>query len=173
MTTATPAQIREVSRRLSAADFAGTIRSHYPFRDMQFRPFLLKAVEVLPVDRFNMEAPSRDAHNKPPASPASPEGGGMIRRISVIALALLVVLLAGCAGPNPLIGTSGSAGVAGFWAGLWHGLICPITFVISLFNHAVRIYEVHNRGGWYDLGFLIGASTSLGGLKHGSRFARR
>lgn len=97
----------------------------------------------------------------------------MIRRISMIALALLVVLLAGCAGPNPLIDTPGPGGVAGFWAGLWHGLICPITFVISLFNHAVRIYEVHNRGGWYDLGFLIGASTSLGGLKHGSRFARR
>jgi hypothetical protein len=23
---------------------------------------------------------------------------------------------------------------AGFWLGLWHGIICPITFIISLFT---------------------------------------
>ena len=52
---------------------------------------------------------------------------------------------------------------AGFWAGLWHGIICPITFIVSLFNPGVRIYEVHNRGRLYDFGFLIGASGALGG----------
>lgn len=51
---------------------------------------------------------------------------------------------------------------AGFWAGLWHGLICPLTFVISLFTPNVRIYESRNAGRWYDFGFLIGASSSLG-----------
>jgi len=36
--------------------------------------------------------------------------------------------------------------VAGFWLGLWHGLIAPITFVISLFSDNVNFYEVHNNG---------------------------
>ena len=52
---------------------------------------------------------------------------------------------------------------AGFWAGFWHGLIAPITFVVSLFNPDVRMYETNNNGGWYDFGFILGASSSLGG----------
>ena len=52
---------------------------------------------------------------------------------------------------------------AGFLGGLWHGLICPITFLVSLFNPGIRIYEVNNAGLWYDLGFMLGASSSLGG----------
>ena len=45
---------------------------------------------------------------------------------------------------------------AGFWAGLWHGLIAPITFIVSLFADGVRIYETNNRGRWYDFGFMLG-----------------
>ena len=48
------------------------------------------------------------------------------------------------------------ASPAGFWAGLWHGLIAPITFLFSLFYPGVSIYETHNRRGWYDFGFLFG-----------------
>ena len=54
------------------------------------------------------------------------------------------------------------AQAAGFWAGLWHGLIVPITFLVCIFNPNVRIYETNNRGRLYDLGFLIGASGSIG-----------
>jgi len=52
---------------------------------------------------------------------------------------------------------------AGFWAGVWHGMICPITFVVSLFNPRVRIYETHNRGRLYDFGFIIGICGAFGG----------
>ena len=52
---------------------------------------------------------------------------------------------------------------AGFWAGWWHGAIAPIAFVVGLFNPGVRIYETNNNGAWYDLGFILGASMSLGG----------
>jgi hypothetical protein len=45
---------------------------------------------------------------------------------------------------------------AGFWAGLWHGIIAPIVFFFSLFYPGVGIYETHNRGGLYDFGFLLG-----------------
>jgi hypothetical protein len=45
---------------------------------------------------------------------------------------------------------------AGFWRGLWHGLIIPITFLISLVNSNVNIYEVVNNGGFYNFGFVLG-----------------
>jgi hypothetical protein len=72
------------------------------------------------------------------------------------------------AGPGSKYSLPG-AKTAGFWAGFWHGLICPITFIVSLFSPNVRIYEVHNRGRWYDFGFVIGASCAFGG--GGSRVA--
>jgi hypothetical protein len=59
------------------------------------------------------------------------------------------------------------AELAGFWAGVWHGAIMPITFIVSLFNDGVRIYETHNNGKWYDFGFLVGASMAFGGGKKG------
>ena len=34
---------------------------------------------------------------------------------------------------------------AGFWLGLWQGLISLITFLISLFTSEVNIYEVQNK----------------------------
>ena len=63
--------------------------------------------------------------------------------------------------------------MAGFWLGLWHGIIVPITFIISLFSDTVGIYEVHNNGGWYDFGFVIGALVFLGGSGAGAKGARR
>ncbi len=66
------------------------------------------------------------------------------------------------AGPNSKYNLDG-ARPAGFWAGLWHGLIVPITFIVSLFNPNVRIYETHNKGRWYDFGFILGISGSFGG----------
>lgn len=60
------------------------------------------------------------------------------------------------------------ASLAGFWAGLWHGLILPIVFIVSLFNPRVRIYETNNRGRLYDFGFIIGASASIGSGGHES-----
>jgi len=83
-------------------------------------------------------------------------------------LLVAVLVLAGCAGSNPLVGTTGRSGVAGFWSGFWHGLICPIAFLISLFNHAFSIYEVHNNGNWYNACFILGAGA-WGILRGGSR----
>ena len=55
------------------------------------------------------------------------------------------------------------ANPAGFWAGVWHGMIGPIMFVVSLFNPNVSMYEINNNGRWYEFGFLIGISGSVGG----------
>jgi hypothetical protein len=43
----------------------------------------------------------------------------------------------------------------GFWLGLWHGTIAPITFIISLFSD-IKIYAFPNLGKWYDFGFMLG-----------------
>ena len=92
----------------------------------------------------------------------------------VFTLALAALVLAGCAaGINHQIGTENADGViAGFWRGLWHGMIAPITLIISLFKSNVQMYEVHNSGAGYDIGFLIGVLIVYGG-GHASRRARR
>lgn len=73
----------------------------------------------------------------------------------------VILLLAGCAaGANP-VAAGGSA--PGFRLGLWQGFIAPIAFLVSLFNHAVGIDEVHNGGAWYDFGFLVGLSVFFSG----------
>lgn len=54
----------------------------------------------------------------------------------------------------------------GFFGGLWHGIIAPVSFVISLFSDNVAVWAVNNNGGWYTFGFLIGVgSLGFGGSK--------
>lgn len=54
----------------------------------------------------------------------------------------------------------------GFFGGLWHGIIAPASFVISLFSDHVAVWAVNNNGGWYSFGFLIGVgSLGFGGHK--------
>lgn len=91
-----------------------------------------------------------------------------MKKTTALALAGLIVLLtalSACApGPNPAEKTAAADGkIAGFWKGLWHGLISPVTFIISIFSKTVRLYEVHNNGGWYNFGFVLGAGLFLGG----------
>jgi hypothetical protein len=77
---------------------------------------------------------------------------------------MLLLAAWSCAGANDLAGHPNASGViAGFWRGLWHGLVAPITFLVSLFTDRVSMYEVHNSGAWYDLGFLMGLCAVLGG----------
>ena len=93
--------------------------------------------------------------------------------IVLVGTVAVVVLLAACAaGPNE---AANQANEAGFWLGLWHGLIAPIAFIVSLFNDTVGIYEVDNTGGWYDFGFLVGVSIffSGGGAGAGGSRSRR
>ena len=95
-----------------------------------------------------------------------------------ILLAVLTLLLAACApgtdievnapettiqlttpGENPQRNQPDADGrVAGMAQGLWHGLIAPITLVGSFFNENMQIYEVHNNGLEYNVGFMIGVA---------------
>lgn len=98
-----------------------------------------------------------------------------MRRSTMILLlvALALVLTACAAGVNPAVDAPSPDGVvAGFWLGLWHGIIAPVTFVVSLFIDTVNLYEVHNNGNWYDFGFVLGAGILFGGGGAGTRRRR-
>ena len=99
-------------------------------------------------------------------------------QISVLSVLLLIAIASGCApgssvevttpetniqlttpGINPLVNEPAESGaVAGVIQGLWHGIIAPVTLVMSFFNENVQMYEVHNNGREYNLGFLLGVA---------------
>ena len=99
----------------------------------------------------------------------------MKKAVLPIVAVLLLILIAGCApGPNQLKGSPDEEGeTAGFWKGIWHGLIAPITFIISLFTDKVHMYEVHNTGNWYNVGYLLSIAIRLGGGGSASKRSRR
>jgi hypothetical protein len=96
----------------------------------------------------------------------------------LVFVAVMLVLLTGCApgtdvevevpdttirltspGPNPQLNEPDADGrLAGLGQGLWHGLIAPITLIGSFFNENSQIYEVHNNGLEYNVGFMIGVA---------------
>jgi hypothetical protein len=60
-------------------------------------------------------------------------------------------------GRNPLVNLIDARGkVAGILLGIWHGIISPVTLIWSFINPNVQMYEVHNNGSQYNLGFLVG-----------------
>jgi hypothetical protein len=65
-------------------------------------------------------------------------------------------------GANPLINQPDASGrIARAGAGLWHGIIAPATLLVSFFNSDVRMYQVHNAGSEYDLGFFVGIALVI------------
>jgi hypothetical protein len=75
-------------------------------------------------------------------------------------MALLLVLVAatGCAHqPPPVLPDP-----PGFFSGLLHGFLMLFSLIGSIFTD-VRVYAFPNSGFGYDVGFVIGASSFLGG----------
>jgi hypothetical protein len=79
---------------------------------------------------------------------------------------LLLVLLTGCADTVPVTTTHETVG---FWYGLWHGLILPFAWIVSLFDSDVAIYAIYNNGGWYDFGFVLGLGAFGGSSSSATR----
>ena len=80
-------------------------------------------------------------------------------RTTITVLLLCVVALSACAAGDPMYAAETPAG---FWSGVWHGIIGVITLIIRAFGGDVAVYEVANNGGWYDFGFLCGAGGIAG-----------
>lgn len=80
----------------------------------------------------------------------------------VVLLTLMVFALTGCV---PGDGKITSEDPAGFFWGVWHGWIAPVSLILGLFDHDIRVYEVINTGWWYDLGFYISVIAGFGGFR--------
>ena len=91
-------------------------------------------------------------------------------RFLLSALISLVMLffLSGCA-DTVSFQQAGNIEPVGFWYGLWHGLILPFAWFISLFSDSTSIYAIYNNGGWYDFGFFLGVGFIGGGSSAASQ----
>lgn len=87
----------------------------------------------------------------------------MVKKISFLFLlsAWMLIFMTGCI---PGDGTYTTSDPAGFFWGIWHGWIAPISLIIGLFDQNIRVYETMNSGWWYDLGFYIAIISGFGGL---------
>ena len=83
---------------------------------------------------------------------------------TVLPVLLVVVLLASCAPGSARFEDQEPDREAGFFWGVWHGWIAPVSLIWQLFNSSIRIYEGHNTGFWYDLGFYLAILGGFGGL---------
>lgn len=85
------------------------------------------------------------------------------KKIGVFAMLLVMTFaLTGC---TPGGGSYSPDNPAGFFWGIWHGWIAPISLVLGFFSSGVRIYEVNNTGWLYDLAFYMAVISGFGGLK--------
>lgn len=84
-----------------------------------------------------------------------------MKKTSVLLLLTAVLfLLSGCADSVSFEEASRVEPV-GFWYGLWHGIIFPIAWFVSLFSESTAVYAIYNNGGWYDFGFMLGLGSSV------------
>ncbi|HIT52711.1 MAG TPA: hypothetical protein IAD07_02090 [Candidatus Fimivicinus intestinavium] len=79
--------------------------------------------------------------------------------IAILLLALCLLLLLGGCVPH----RAPSADAAGFFTGIWHGWIAPVSLVLSFFGD-YQLYESHNTGFPYNLGFYMAIISGFGGL---------
>ena len=92
------------------------------------------------------------------------EGGINMKKkiaLSILLGITLIIVLTGCV---PGDGEATPKDPAGFFWGIWHGWIAPISLIIGLFQDNVRVYEKINTGWWYDLGFYMAVISGIGGL---------
>lgn len=72
-------------------------------------------------------------------------------------IALLMTSCATSVDATTCIHTGESVG--GFWWGLWNGMTAGFSFLGSLLDSSISIYDINNKGGLYDLGFVLGTGS--------------
>jgi hypothetical protein len=80
------------------------------------------------------------------------------RQLAIIAIAGALFVLSSCA-TQPVQATDDAPG---FLFGLFHGFTMMFSLIGELFTDN-RVYAFPNSGGWYDLGFVLGAASFFGG----------
>ena len=79
----------------------------------------------------------------------------------------LAVAICGCLPGSQIVAQRQPVG---FFFGIWHGWLAPLSLILGLFDSNYRIYEAANRGWSYDFGFYMAIISGFGGL---SLFRRR
>jgi len=85
----------------------------------------------------------------------------MIKLLKIAIILLLMSMFIGC---FPGVGIENVSNPAGFFAGIWHGWIAPLSLIVGIFSDNVRVYEINNTGWWYDLGFYMAIISGFGGI---------
>ena len=78
----------------------------------------------------------------------------------VIIISILFFLMGCLPGDNKAV----TDNPAGFFSGIWHGWVAPLSLIIGIFSKNIRVYEVANTGWWYDLGFYMAIISGFGGI---------
>jgi hypothetical protein len=81
--------------------------------------------------------------------------------VYVLSIVIILVTFAGC---FPGGGNAIEDNPAGFFTGVWHGWIAPLSLLVGLFRDEIRVYESYNTGWWYDFGFYIAVISGFGGI---------
>jgi hypothetical protein len=77
-------------------------------------------------------------------------------KLFIVISLLTLSLLFGCANSVDVNDCLPQEEKAGFWSGTWDGMISTFSFIGSLFNDNIAVYDVNNNGAWYDFGFIGG-----------------
>lgn len=80
----------------------------------------------------------------------------------IVLIFLSVIVLTSCATSFDITGTPVIHNY-GFFGGLWHGVISPISLLGKLLGGQVDMYSSQNVGSLYDLGFMLGLSMLFTG----------
>ncbi len=84
-----------------------------------------------------------------------------VKPVILLLIIITILFLTSC---TPGGGSNNPDNLAGFFMGIWHGWIAPVSLFMGFFNPEIRIYEVYNSGWWYDFGFYMAIISGFGGL---------
>lgn len=84
----------------------------------------------------------------------------------MVVVLVALVTLTGC---FPHRTGDGGRETSGFFMGIWHGWIAPISLIVGFFKDDIRIYDPVNTGWLYDLGFTMAVISGFGGIARSRR----
>jgi hypothetical protein len=101
------------------------------------------------------------------------QGGFQMKTSKILIFLVLFAFLIVLSGCFPGERSDKPKDPAGFFTGIWHGWIAPISLIVGFFNPSIRIYETVNSGWWYDFGYYIAILGGFGGFSLVRRSAKK
>ena len=87
-----------------------------------------------------------------------------MKRKNILLAGILVLFVISLSSCMPGSGNTNPENPANFLWGIWHGWIAPISLVVSFFRPEITIYDCHNTGLWYNIGYYMAVVGGFGGL---------